>query len=268
MYKKNISSKDILDLYNLGFNSVEIAKKLLVSPVSIRYHFKKLNIPAQNRSEAARKYDIDHNYFETIDTQDKAYILGLLAADGCNYISEKETKVILELTDQDIINNISNIIQPSKKAIIKPFRYLIQDNKIINAKSTYRLVLQSKKISNDLINLGVSPKKSLNLKFPEIKEDLINHFIRGFFDGDGGVYSYKNKINISFVGGESFLKELQNVLIKHLNISKTKITKNSKSNAYYFSFSAKDDIIKFYNWIYKDAILYINRKKEKIKYEV
>ena len=268
MYKKNISSKDVLHFYNLGFNSVEIAKKLLISPVNVRYHFKKLNLKAQSKTEAARKYDVDHNYFENINTQEKAYILGLLFADGCNYVSEKETKVILELIDEKIINIISNLIQPSKKAIKKNARLLMQDGKVVNAKSTFRLVLQSKKISDDLIKIGLYPRKSLNIKFPNIQEELIRHFVRGFFDGDGGVYNYKNKTSITFVSGEFFLQELQELLIKYINVSKTKISKNSKSDAYYLCFSSKNDVYNFYKWIYDDATIYIDRKKEKIKYEI
>lgn len=245
--------ENIKELYQKGLNSVQIAKQLNISPVSVRWHYKKLELKAQNKIEAARKYEVAHDYFENVNSEDKAYILGLLYADGCNYISSKEVKIILELIDKDIVFKINNIIQPTKPVI----------HKIRNTKDTYRICFQSRKMSQDLLKLGMTSNKSLNLTFPIIIEELYPHFIRGFFDGDGGVYVNKHTISVSFISNEEFLIALQNILIS-LGINKTKILKNTKSSAKYFAFSAKKDIEIFRNWLYKDANLYIQRKHNKL----
>ena len=264
--KKNTDITKVVELHKLGMNSVEIAKILNVSPVSIRYHFGRLGLSAQSRNEAARKYDIYHNYFEDIDTQDKAYILGLLYADGCNYRSKTETKVILELIDYDIIKKINDIIQPFKPILIKKDRILTQNDKKVNAKGTFRIAFQSIKMSNDLFEKGVIPNKSLNISFPIMHKNLIRHFVRGYFDGDGCAYFQGcRKIQINFTSNLSFLEELQVILIKNLGISKNKILKNIKSDAYNLHFSSLKDVKSFYKWIYMDSNLYIERKKEKIQ---
>lgn len=252
--KKNIDPKEILRLFNSGLNSVEIAKKLSVSATSVRYHYKKLNIKAQTRADAARKYSIRENYFAAIDTKEKAYILGLLYADGCNFVNGEQTKVVLELTDFSIIEKINNILQPDKK--VRKIKHKV-------GKDSYRMEICCLKISQDLIRLGVIPRKSLNLKFPDIKECLVQHFIRGYFDGDGGVSRKGNSLSVNFVGNKQFLEQLQSILITKLAITKTKILQNTVSTAFNFAFSARQDIKNFSNWLYRDADLFVLRKKHK-----
>lgn len=261
---KNIDSLEVLKLYNTGLNSVEISQILNVSPVTIRYHYNKLGVKAQSQSQAARKYNIKEDFFSKIDSEESAYILGLLYADGCNYVSDKEVKVILELTDKLIIEKINKLLSPSKPISIKTrTRLLIGDN-YYNVKPTYRIAMQSKQISNDLIKYGCSPRKSMVLKFPTfLKENLINHFIRGYFDGDGGVSKKGNSVVVSFTGTENFLNTLQAILIAEFGCNKTKIRKNSVSDIYQFSFSSKKDIKSFYKYMYFNSKtdLFILRKR-------
>lgn len=55
-----------------------------------------------------------------------------------------------------------------------------------------RIQISSKTLTADLLKLGCTPRKSLTLKFPNDgifkSNDLIRHFIRGYFDGDGSVF--------------------------------------------------------------------------------
>lgn len=46
----------------------------------------------------------------------------------------------------------------------------------------------------DLDKLGIRPNKSLDCIFPSLCEDLMSHFIRGLFDGDGCVWNGKRKV--------------------------------------------------------------------------
>ena len=132
-----------------------------------------------------RKIDVDDTLFESIDNPFKAYWLGFLYADGNITYNLLKTKYSVELClsekDLDHLEKYKNFLNTSKKISYRS-----------NTKS-YRLNIQSKKMCENLINLGCTPKKSLTLKFPEfLSEDLVNHFIRGYFDGDGSI-SISNK---------------------------------------------------------------------------
>lgn len=253
---KKLNPLDVLALYNQNLNSVEISKLLKVSAVSIRYWFKKLNLKTQSLSEASRKYTINHDFFEKIDSPEKAYILGLLAADGCNY-RKKEIVVVLSLIDYDIIKKINNLISPDKPI------------KKIKTKSNYvyRIDMRSHKISNDLLNYGIIPNKSLTLEFcNNIPNNYLSSYIRGYFDGDGSACLRQKTLSVIFMGTFSFLTSLKNILLDKFNLKLNKIVKHCKSNVYYLSFSSRKDVIQLYNFLYEDNTeFFIKRKKDKFK---
>ena len=60
-----------------------------------------------------------------------------------------------------------------------------------NKSYEYKLALNSDKLVSDIEKLGVVERKTLTLTFPNLREDLIPHFIRGYFDGDGSVFLHK-----------------------------------------------------------------------------
>ena len=207
-----------------------------------------------------RTYFLDESYFDVIDNQDKAYFLGFLYADGYN--NTKRGSVILSLKEIDlhILEDLNKLLQPTK-----PLQYIDYKGK---QKSTnqYRLVVSSRKISNALVNLGCGNKKTFILKFPnneQVPFKLIHHFVRGYFDGDGSVNNGKRE-HISVVGTREFLTDLQLLLIQQLNFTATKfITRfpernNNITSLVYCGVNRCND---FSNWLYKDANLYLNRKK-------
>jgi len=53
------------------------------------------------------------------------------------------------------------------------------------------------------------------------------------------------------------------LLIKTININKTKIWKTKGENVWQFSFASKEDIINMRNYLYKDASYFLNRKRVK-----
>lgn len=108
------------------------------------------------------------------------------------------------------------------------------------------------------------------LKFPTINEDLVPHFVRGYFDGDGtvGVYKYVSKSDSKTLksgfccGCYEFLTELCKKLpVKTVNIRENKKDNNGQGCVYTVSFSVNDSI-KLYTYMYKNATIFLNRKKE------
>jgi len=190
--------------------------------------------------------------FETIDTEEKAYWLGFLYADGS--VGSKEHKIELGLAEQDLkqIEKFRDFIGIMNKISYRP-----------NTKS-YRYSFRSESCKEDLIKQGCMPKKSLILKFPtedQVPKDLIRHFIRGYFDGDGWFTNTESCFQIGLIGTEDFIKGfLDNIEIYN---KENKIFNVHRENgAKRYVFSAYVDVLNFLNWIYKDATIYLDRKYE------
>lgn len=223
------------------------------------------------------KYTYDKNYFKKITTETQAYWLGFLYADGCIsrfYKNENLKSMSLELTLQSKdVKHLENFRDDLKSNV--PIQHKIVANKY----EADRIVLNCTSMCHDLIKLGCTPTKSLTLEFPTediVPTQLLNHFVRGYFDGDGGVsytegeyfHAERNKTYLQhhyrcyFCGNEQFLKELRNVLIKQgINVSELK--KDSRSKAINIYIYGKENVENFKNYIYTDGCRNLSRKFDK-----
>ena len=123
----------------------------------------------------------------------------------------------------------------------------------------------SKNLFEDLEKLGCVSDKSHkeHLEIPNIREDLISHFIRGFFDGDG--ISYKNQ-RLGFCGHYDILSFIYNHINQILkNPTKIHITFNRFNHIYYMTYSKKEEVQQIVSYIYKDLK---NQPFLKRKYEI
>ena len=190
--------------------------------------------------------------FETIDTEEKAYWLGFLYADGS--VGSREHKIELGLAEQDLkqIEKFRDFIGIMNKISYRP------------TTKSYRYSFRSESCKKDLIKQGCVPKKSLILNFPtkdQVPQNLIRHFIRGYFDGDGWFTNTESCFQIGIIGTEDFIKGfLDNIEIYN---KENKIFNVHRENgAKRYVFSAYTDVLNFLNWIYKDATIYLDRKYE------
>lgn len=127
-----------------------------------------------------QKYKIRENYFDQIDTEDKAYILGLLYADG----SVTNNKICLSLSgeDSELVYKVRDILYEDERPIS-----VVKFNNP-NHKDAYRLNVINKHIVEKLHGYGLHNNKTLILTPPLfLRQDLLRHFIRGYFDGDGHI---------------------------------------------------------------------------------
>jgi len=246
---------DIINDYLINkLSSKEISIKHNVSLWTILRLLKRKNIKINNPSDCHKKYKINDDYFNKIDSEDKAYFLGLLFADGYNDTKNNVASITLQSIDVNILNI---------------FNYKLNSNKPLrNDRNYLRLVIENKKISNDLNKLGCIQAKTHKLKFPKLKSKYIRHFIRGYFDGDGCITWSKNKLipQFSIVGNESFLIEMQNILIKNLGLNKTKFIKRHKerdNNITSLVYGSYGNCIKLYHYLYDNSNYFFDRKKNK-----
>lgn len=214
-----------------------------------------------------RKYEISEEYFDNIDTQNKAYILGFLYADGSNNPDKSTVSMSLQEDDYNILETIRNEIKDGR-----PLEYLDYSNKHdfgYNYKNQYRLLIYSKHICNQLSELGMVKNKSLNLKFPECLDgELWRHFIRGYYDGDGSLYRYKkdnhDNIVITITSTNDFCDAINKICFDNLGIRFGKYDASCHNGVTkVLSMCGKNVCKKFLDWLYEDAELYMQRKYDR-----
>ena len=201
-------------------------------------------------------YKYNKKFFNKIDTEEKAYWAGFIAADG--NIRKDFLKMRIELNIQDYSH-------------LEKFRKSIEGNNPIkesirpNNHSCY-IDVNCKEFCLALNELGIIPKKSLTLhiNFELIPKELRNHFIRGYFDGDGSINKYQRENKeyleweISFISSEAFLKQIIEEIKKERKFY-------SCGNNFRMCFKAKQDIIDIIDYLYNNATIYMDRKIEKAK---
>ena len=237
----------------------ELCDKFNLCNVTIIKILNKYNIKRYNRTKLFSP-QLDEHYFENIDNEEKAYFLGLIVSDGCIY-------------SQNIRSSMVTItLQGCDKYILERFIKCIKSNKHITSdgRGCFEIQILSDIMVNDLRKYGLFENKSLHTIFPKnLPKDLYCHFIRGLIDGDGSI-SFYNRQNrcchvkaIRFCQGnkkfvEDFIKFLHdNIGTKMVNVYQ------EKENLWSCAYRANSDMILLINYLYKDATIYLTRKKEK-----
>lgn len=152
---------------------------------------------------------INEDYFEIIDSENKAYIFGLILSDG--HLLKQRKQLRIKLTDIDLLEEVKKELNYNKPLLV---------NHTVSAthKQAKTLIICNTKIYDDLLRLGMQQNKTFTLKFPYIPPHLMSDFIRGFFDGNGSAYFKKvGKLlfpNLSICSTIDFLTTLKDVLEK------------------------------------------------------
>lgn len=247
---------NMYNLYNDGMRVCEIAKLYNID------HHVVSSVLKRNGFVIDRKlYHCNDNYFDIIDIPDKAYILGLLWADGHNDISKGKITLQLQEKDKKILDDITLAVSSDR-----PLWLCNLHDKNENWSNAYTLTLNSEHISKVLYSYGMVQRKSLILEPPNfLDESLYSHFIRGYFDGDGSI-SYnpnKNYLQVSMIGTPMMCKWISDICAK-INV-KTFISNNKNMNPLVCTFGITNikDRIKFLDWLYNDANLKLKRKYDK-----
>lgn len=249
--------KIILDTYNSIRNVSQVVKTLKVT----RYKVEK-TLRENGLNETKKHISFNSNYFEDIDSDKKAYFLGLLAADG--YIGFKNNLVSISLQEED-----SYLLEEFSKelGIYKKLTFLPKEKS--HYKNNYRFGIQNKKMKSDLMKLNITPRKSLTLLPPNIKPEYFKSFILGYFDGDGGFSKNIRKsksteyliLTATFTGTLEICNFIKNQVYLNCQID-GKIKKRFKDskNTYTLYFFGNKQLIKIFDWLYSDSQIKMERK--------
>lgn len=251
-----LEHSNICKLYINGQYQTEIAKLYNVSNTTISNILKENGIKIRDYNTPNKKYLINETYFDEICTPEKAYILGLLYADGTNINYRNTIKIELQEKDKDILDRILKEIGSDSPLIF----YNRSKNNSLH-QNTFAINICNKHISQTLEYLGMIPNKSLKLTFPSyLHQDLYSHFIRGYCDGDGSF----NKYCFGIVGTESFCNAIGKILEENIDITYTIYNrKDNLTPTREIRINQKEQVIKVLNYIYKDSNIHLTRKYEK-----
>lgn len=264
MIKTKQYKTQIIELYRSGVKPTEIAKILKFphhQPVYNLLNKEKLLIPLTVRGQS--KYTLDKDFFKVIDTEEKAYILGFVCADG--HIGKDRLVISLSIKDKEILEKISKCLNSNV-----PFKECFRKNPYVKGKEFCHMVrvqYSSMDLVDPLFKMGLTSDKTYTLTSAIIKnvpEPLMRHFLRGYFDGDGNVlygikYSSGTKYNINVCGNKEFLENTFNKYFPSPN----KLYYETKSKQMFvWKLSSKENVRSFLNYLYCDSKIYLQRKHE------
>jgi len=188
-----------------------------------------------------------------------------LFADG--YINKNGFGITLMEDDKELLEKISKIIYGK---IVLNFRKGRIDSRNIKYKSKpqYRFEVTSLKMKNDLIKHGCVKAKTFKIRLPQLDKKLYSHFIRGYFDGDGSICIPTKKTNNVIFTITSNIKFCDDIA-KYVN-NNNNLNVNMKSIIRYGDIgmnrlTGRKQIIRFLNWLYDNATIFMNRKQTKFK---
>lgn len=249
---------DILADYKDNKTIKHIELKYRISRQTIKTLVESNNIVYRDKSLSRMSKKINLDYFKKIDTPNKAYFFGFLLADGCVHgtsfqmFLHKEDSYILQQFLADM--GSTHILYTDKNSI--GFR------------------IANKHMVADLKKLGMYTRKTFNLPFPDtgiISDNLMHHFLRGYFDGDGSIQFHQYKYpmwRFTIMAPENFNKHIQEILLDKCQF-KTGMLQEKRCaidmKTLYASSTTGElgvrAVERIYNFLYEPGCMHLQRKK-------
>lgn len=184
----------LIEEYSSGLSKAKVAKEMGVSEETITRWMKENNIESRRR-----KYPINEQYFDIIDSPEKAYWLGFLSADG--YIHKRRGELQFELQEKDKLQVEKFRDAIGSKAPILEIR-TGEEKQFLH----YRFSVKCRKMVDTLEKYGIVQNKSLIFYPKNIPPQFMGYWIVGYMDGDGCVYNAKGRLRICFTGTQKTLQ--------------------------------------------------------------
>lgn len=243
-----------LEFINIGCENTTfttIAKKHGLEHTRFRRYLEKYYPQVKLKKD----FYFDESVFDVIDTEEKAYWLGFMYADGTissspeNPKVKTEFKIELSLASKDLshLEKFASFLKYKKEIYCNDKRC--------------RIFLNSERMWKSLYKHGCIPQKTLKLQFPVLNQSLIKHFIRGYFDGDGTL-TWSNKEHtypeVGVISTENFLLEILKFLKLEASI---RINSNDFENniTKKFQLYSHKAFVACYK-LYENSNIYLQRK--------
>ena len=261
-----LNIKDYQERIDVLYQEGKTAKEISVL-LGFKYHqpvynyFRKKGWERKGKS-GKRTYKVNKDFFKCINTEEKAYVLGFICADG--HIEKDRLVITVSIKDKDILEKIKHALNSEHtiKEIKRKNPYQNTDRKEL---VLVELQINSVELVAPLFNMGLNTNKTYTLDGSILKfipKYLMRDFLRGYFDGDGNVffgtrYSSGYKYNINICGNEDFLLKSFQVYFP----SNNKLYKDLYSkNCYVWKISQKDKVKDFMHYLYYNSSIFLQRK--------
>jgi hypothetical protein len=227
----------------------------------------------EERRQAYRRHDCDHSFFDSIDTEAKAYWLGFLAADGCN--TNGFMSVSLSSRDRDHLYRFRQDLGSTHPISERTDN---RSNSFGSAgRKTSTLAIRSPKLTEGLAAHGIIPRKTFVLRWPDfLSPDLLRHYLRGYTDGDGYFgarpSSYVRKrdgqrgvsLYWGIIGNEGFCRGAQEYLMDAVSVGQTKLRPSPNAvneGIMHLSYGGNKQVSRIWHLLYNSASVYLPRKR-------
>lgn len=251
---------EIVELYRDGWKIYDIAIKERITESTISRIIKEHGVHVRTPDQHARKYTLDHHYFDNIDTENKAYILGLLYADGCIQPERNFVTISLQESDVEVLRGLQSELKTDK-----PLSYLELSKKKSTFRNQYMFCLNSKYMAPVLVSKGLVPNKDFKLQFPTsdiVPNEFIPDFLRGYMDGDGSIA--KRECRCSITGNIDIIQSMSDYLQETLGIHSSVYIphKDHITATRCLTIAGRNQVKKYLDYIYRDGNcgLHIPRK--------
>lgn len=199
-------------------------------------------------------YSVDENFFYR-DTPESFYWAGFIAADGCvSYTRKNKTSGFLSilLSAQDI-----GVLEKFKKAVGFDGNIRITKPTDHNPNGLAKLQISRIKMLHSLERFNIVENKTKVYKFPKwmVNHNLVNHFMRGYVDGDGSFFitkqSGRNHLNFGVCGTREFLVDFRNILKNKCDLRENKICESKR--IWDLRYAGNGNVFKIRDFLYNGA---------------
>lgn len=219
------------------------------------------------------KYSVNSSYFKQgISSIEHAWVSGWMFSDGCIKLHSNKyycSKLMLQFTDIDILNKIKHSISSSH-----PIRISTRFSSTV--KPACELQFYDNIWCSDIMNLGFiesTQNKHQNITLPSMPDNLIPHFIRGYFEGDGSIaFSTDGKLSLLIATSSAPMAEaitthwIKKQICTNQRcklIYKKNLRSHNRNITYDIQLTQRDDLKNVIDWLYPNHLvdnICMNRK--------
>lgn len=274
MSGKKISEEDKKEMVRLyvdcGHPSTKISKMFSCSYPSCLNAVKKAGLKPRDRSHAAQRYKVNEKFFNKIDTEEKAYIVGFIVADGC--LINGALNIVLKGSDYSHLHKILKAMSSTHPVKISKVKDKRKNFK--NSCERCSVGIGNKIIYAALKTLGLTENKTFTIKPTEgISNEFLKDYWRGVIDGDGSIITCtENRWNsgrkyyrINYTGNVFMVYGFRQFIRDKFNYEGYLVeykSTNGKDFYYSINFSGIEKVRNICRFLYEDSNIYLDRKYE------
>ena len=260
---KRLTNQDKLDIINYYQSEImtvhDCAQYFNLCDPTIIKVLDEYNISRYRKSNIFNP-NFNERFFEIIDSEAKAYYLGMIISDGNVFvpINGRQAQISISQSEEDI-------------EILETFLYILGSNRRVGSdgRGGCCASVASNLMAEDLAAYGIIPRKTMSTYLPIFNDsDIMRHLIRGILDGDGCITAHESSRNkyhhsISFCGTHDLMLDIRDYISNELGVTRKPVYDYNNRYLSEVKWTRIEDCFEIGNWLYEDAEYYLPRKKLK-----